>query len=194
MKNNRFLNIGTSDSGSMLQVSDEGVIKLHLLENEHTVAMDCVMYLGELALVMCYVSGNSGDILFFRLRDSQISDVMDYFYYWDREKLQELKDAKWNSFKSYLQYCLDFVGKNVDVEGLKPTYVTEYVDNRDYGGGVFTYVNIYLSFGISWDDDFERTYDLTKELTSQLIDRKINGDDEYNWLGKILVEFRPTAE
>lgn len=172
---------------------DDGKIYLALPDSSYEVAEGEVQYLGGMAFIMCYVDGWRGAKMFVTLRFSQIPDVMYYFSYWGESKLQELKEEKWNSFKSYLQYCLNFIAENVDVDVLKPTYKTEYVDNRDYGGGVFTYVHIYLSFGESWDDDYRRCYELSEELTSQLIDKKLDGEDEYNWFGEVMVQFRPTT-
>ena len=34
---------------------------------------------------------------------------------------------------------------------------------------------------------------MSEELTSQLIDKKLDGEDEYNWFGEVMVQFRPTT-
>lgn len=186
---NRFLNVSSLGSSSMLRVSEDGEIKLHIAENEHTVADDSVVYLGGLAFVPCYVSGNSGGMLFFRLKDAHIPDVMDFFSYWDKGKLQELKNEKVKSFLDYISFCLDFIRSEVDVEKYKPTYSTEFVDLRDCGGGTYVSVEVFLTFGNSWDEDYEKTYDLTESLTGKLFERELQGGRK--WVGEVMVVFRP---
>lgn len=184
----------SKDNYIKLIASDEGRLYLSMSGSWYEVADSEVQYMSGIGFIACYVEGNKGTKFFVALGFSKIPDVMEYLSHWCYEELEKLKNRKVESFKAYLNYCLDYVAKNVDVENLRPTYKTEYIDNRYYGGGVFTYVHIYLSYGESWDDDYDKTYYLTEELTSQLIDRKMNGEDDYNWFGDIIVRFRPTAD
>lgn len=174
-----------------LVVSDEGKINLNLFSQFYKVAYHGLQHFGDMSFIMAYSGEGSRTKIFFPIKLSIEPDIVEFFDYWNEEKLNELKGTKAKSFLSYLNYCLDFIRDNVDVEGLKPTYKTEYIDNTDYGGGISTYIYIYLKCGKDWDNNFKITNALNEQLSSELIDRHFVGEDDYYWFSNIIVQFRP---
>lgn len=174
-----------------LYATDEGKITLGMYGNSFDLACDEIYHMNGMSFLMVYVNSEIKSKFFLSIKTSQEPDIKDYLRYWNASRLGDLKNNKVNSFLSYVNYCLDFIRDNVDVEGLKPTYSTEYVDNTEYGGGILTYFHIYLKCGRDWDDNFKITSALNQQLTSELIDRKFSGEDEYYWFSNMIVQFRP---
>ena len=144
--------------------------------------------------INCKTHEDSKLEILFAIVDEDYARIEEFLEYWDGENLKKLKDVKVNSFIRYWKTVFKFIEDNVDVKGLKPTYRTEYIDNTDCGGGIFTYVHIDLSFGLSWDDDFQKTYELTDRLSEVLVNQHLENDDEYLWFSEFMVRFEPTAK
>ena len=185
----RILNI--EGKNIQLQATDEGFIQLKLFNQYHKVVHNDLQHIIDMSFIMAQAGEGSRTNLFLPVKLSLQPDVYNYFKYWDGEKLKELKSARVKSFIAYIEYCLDFIKNNVDIETYKPTYSTEYNDNTDYGGGISTYVYVYLKCGKDWDDNFRITSQLNEFLSSQLIDRHFSGEDDYYWFSNIIVQFRP---
>lgn len=181
------------DKEILLVVVDTGKIILRIDHDSFEVACHDLYYMNGMTFIMVRAMEGCRLNLFVPLNLKIEPDVAAFLKYWDMLKLQEVKMKRLNSFIEYLKVCRDFISENVDVEGLKPTYATEFVDNSDYGGSVFTYIHINISWGESWSDDFNKSYDLTDNLTSLLIDRKLEGEDDFNWFSEVMVQFRPKA-
>lgn len=175
-----------------LKVSDDGKIYLNVGSQLYYLADYGIQYIQDRCFLMAYIAEGKEGKIFIPVNIGSVPDVQAYFDYWDKERLSEVKSYKVRSFLAYINHCINFVRENVDVEKYKPTYETEYIDNTDCGGGIFTYINILMSFGESWDDDFDKTYELTERLTSELIDKSLgDGGDGYRWYGEFMFVFKP---
>lgn len=153
-----------------------------------------ILYIADRAFLVLNTCKGTRINVMYPLKSSEELVVRDFLGYWGSKRLQELKQTKWLGFLGYWKHVLEFVGKNVDVEKLKPTYETYYVDNRDYGGGESLYFNIRLSYGKNWHHDFDKTNKLNSLLLSEQIDRSFDGLDEERWFSNIHINFRPLAD
>lgn len=153
-----------------------------------------ILYVADRGFLVLNVCKGTRINIMYPLKSSEELVVRDFLSYWGSKRLQELKQAKWLGFLGYWKHVLEFVDKNVDVEKLKPTYETYYVDNRDYGGGESLYFDIRMSYGKNWHHDFDKTNKLNNLLMSEQIDMDFDDLDEERWFSKIHINFRPLAD
>lgn len=153
-----------------------------------------ILYIADRAFLVLNACKGTRINVMYPLKSSEELVVRGFLSYWGSKRLQELKQAKWLGFLGYWKHALDFIGENVDVEKLKPTYKTHYIDNRDYGGSESLYLDIRMSYGKSWHHDFDKISKLNKLLMSEQIDRSFDDSDEEMWFSKIHINFRPLAD
>lgn len=152
-----------------------------------------ILYIADRAFLVLNACKGTRINVMYPLKSSEELIVRDFLSYWGSKRLQELKQAKWLGFLGYWKHVLEFVDKNVDVEGLKPTYLTEVSDHREHGDGIHIQIHILLSFGKSWQDDFDKTWELTEKLVDEQIDRSFDGLDKHNCYSNVMIQFRPIA-
>lgn len=197
MKNELILEsfkVSGCDKDIKLVACDEGYVFLSTPTGGYQLIYNGIEDILDEGFLLLEVSEGSKSNMLFPVPDDKYLEVDSFLKHWDGENLQALKDKKVKSFLDYGKKVLKFIEENIDVAKMKPTYRTEYVDNTDYGGGVSTYVYIDLSWGESWEDDFEKSHVLTSMLTSQLIDEHFDCKDDYLWFSKIIVMFEPKAK
>lgn len=174
-------------------VSDEGTIKVSLPSGVLDLYDRDILYIQDRAFLVLNTYEGTRINVMYPLKNSEELLVRDFLSCWGQKRLDEVKNAKWLNFIEYWKHIFEFVGKNIDVKGLKPKYYTEVRDHRGFGDGINIQINILLSFGLSWQDDFDKCWGLTEKLVDEQIDRYFDGLDTQNWHRYISIQFRPIA-
>ncbi len=173
---------------------DDGCLNLRLPSGSYPLRYDEIVHISDDSYISLVVFEGSTAELLYQIEDEHYDEVADFLEYWDGYRLKELKDKKVNSFLDFWKFIFKFVEDNVDLEQTKPTFEVAPSDCRDYGGGLSIYFNIDLSWGNSWEDDYNKGRELTEELMSLLIDREFLDDDALRWYGDIFINFNPKAK
>lgn len=176
-----------------LLACDDGIIRVKFPDNTYILEDRNLVYISDRAfLSLCAIEGTRINFLLpLKLNEERLA--RDFLDYWGEKRSKELKNIKWLGFLGYWKHVLDFISKNVDIELCKPTYRTVYYDHKDTDGSEGTNIEVLMSWGVSWQDDFDKSWELTERLVDEQIDRDIDGLDGYRWYRNLMVQFRPIA-
>lgn len=176
-----------------LTVCDEGGVWLSLPDKWYKLSDRCVTYIADRGFLVLCASEDTDLNLLYPINPSECATVRDFMTYWGKDRLLEVNNKKWNGFTNYLNHVLGFIKENINVERLKPKYRTLYHDHRGYGGDEANNIEILVSWGESWRDDFDKCWALTERLVGEQIGRSFDGEDENYWFSSVSVTFRPLA-
>lgn len=131
--------------------------------------------------------GDDSAILFPITYDKKI-EVLDFFKLFNVDALEDLKKSRWEEFVRCWKVVLDCVKESIDLDKYEVTYKLEPNDLRDCGGGFNMWLDIFVTRGISWDDDFEWSQDLNNTMFDAMFKNKVFDSGVFS---EVIVHFRP---
>lgn len=189
MENNTLL-INGEEVGKVisLTVHLDGEVELNILGSRIVSSQQSTVNIGgEDFLKVCTFKGDTQGILLPITYDKK-EELEKFFELWGLEVLEELKDSRWREFLRCWSVVLDCIRENVILDKHEVTYKIEPHDLSDCGGGLSVWMEIFVTRGIGWDDDFNWSMDLNHTMFDKMFCEGIYDSDIFSG---IIVNFRP---
>ena len=169
MENNTLLVNGEEVGKTIsLTVHLDGEVELDILGSRIVSSQQSTVNIGgEDFLKVCTFKGDTQGILIPITYDKK-EELDKFFELWSLEVLERLKDFRWREFLRCWSVVLDCIRENVPLDNQEVIYKIEPHDFSDYGGRLSIWMEVFVTRGISWDDDFNWTMDLNHTMFDKM--------------------------
>lgn len=180
-----------------LRACNDANIYLSLPTATYRLLHNDLVVISGVSFLYLQVDKDSNSKLLFPIKDTDINKVKDFFNYWSKDKLSEMKMENWNSFCEFWITVFDFVRDNINLEDNKVTYEFHSDHYDDRTGYVFNNFDIHLGeeyFGSKeelGEQYYDHYIDLTNKLQGELIDKYFQDDLGISWVSEFPISFRP---
>lgn len=182
------INDKKGDKAISLEVEADGEVYLNIGRTYITTSKQKVVEFQEGIFLKVYTFNQEDNALLIPLTPEKKVEVLDFFKVWSINAIEDLKKSQWEEFLRCWRVVLSSINENIDLKKHKVHYKIQPSDLTDCGGGLSIWMDIYVTRGVSWVDDFKWSIYLNDKMFDDMFCEGVF--DSGVFLG-VMINFKP---
>ena len=171
-----------------LEVEADGEVYLNIGRTHISTSKQKVVEFQEGIFLKVYTFNQEDNALLIPLTPEKKVEVLDFLRVWNIDAIEDLKKSQWEEFLRCWSVVLSSINENIDLEKHEVHYKIHPSDLTDCGGGLSIWMNIYVTRGVSWDDDFNWSIDLNDKMFDDMF---CEGVFDSGVFSGVMINFNP---
>lgn len=182
------INDKKGDKAISLEVEADGEVYLNIGRTHISTSKQKVVEFQEGIFLKVYTFNQEDNALLIPLTPEKKVEVLDFFKVWSINAIEDLKKSQWEEFLRCWRVVLSSINENIDLKKHKVHYKIQPSDLTDCGGGLSIWMDIYVTRGVSWVDDFKWSIYLNDKMFDDMFCEGVF--DSGVFLG-VMINFKP---